>query len=478
VPSADGEALYFTGKKREDSMGDEDIYLSVWENGQWQPARNLGGEINTVNNESANSVSADGNQLIIYGNFAESRGEGDNFYIEKTAEGWSEIRHFNWPINSIYFDSDGFLTADGKAMLFTSDRRGVVGDYHPKDQPFHGSTWGNTDIWVCAKTDSGWGEPVNLGKVINTPFAERSPFLHPDGKTLYFSSEGHYGLGRLDVFKATRLSDTSWTQWSSPVNLGAEINTAGDDWGYKISTSGEEAYFAASGDPQGYGGYDIYSVVLPSAARPRAVATIRGRVADEQDSPLPAAIKWENLSTGQVVGELASNPQNGNYFIVLPLGANYGYFAEKEGYYPVSANIDLSDSTAAVNIIHDITLVKIEEIKQTGTAVRINNIFFDFDKTELKPESYPELNRLAGILKQNPDVKIEISGHTDDVGSDDYNLELSLGRAQAVVDYLAAQGCSRLNLKPRGYGEARPVEPNQTESGRAANRRVEFKFLQ
>lgn len=481
VPTADGRYLYFTGKDRSDGFGKEDIFVSIFENGRWGKAENLGAGVtgvNTMRNESLCSISADGNRLILFGNYAGSFGGGDIFYSDRTRQGWGRMQHLPRPINSIYFESDGFISSDGKVILFSSDRPANIGEFHPKDEPFHGNTWGNTDIYVSLRTPEGYSEPVNLGPCINTHYAERTPFLHPDGKTLYFSSDGHYGLGRLDVFKTVRLSETSWTSWSEPVNLGKEINTAGDDWGYTVATSGEVAYFAAYEVDAGHGGYDIYSITLPSQARPEAVATISGNVMDEKGNSLAAAIKWENLATGENVGELRSNPQDGSYFIVLPLGANYGYYAEKEGYYPVSKNVDLTEQTEAVDITEDIALASISEIRQKGTAVRINNIFFDFDRYSLWPESFPELNRLAKILKENPETRVEIAGHTDDIGSDEYNLELSRKRAQSVVGYLISAGCSRTGLIPRGYGEQKPIDTNETEQGRAVNRRVEFKFLQ
>lgn len=476
VPTADDRWLYFTGKERPDSRGGEDIFVSESKQGFWQTAHNLGYRVNSGSHESANSVSADGNRLILLANYPGSFGGGDNFTVEKTRLGWSMPEHFPRPLNTIYFDSDGFETADGKALLFTSDRPGNLGGFHPKGEAYHGNYWGNTDIYVSLKTDTGWGDPINLGPSINTPFAERSPFLHPDGKTLYFSSDGHPGLGRTDVFCSTRLSDTSWTCWSEPRNLGREINTPGDDWGYKVATSGEVAYFAAHGGADSYGGYDIYAITLPGAARPKAVARISGRVADPRGNPLEAAIKWENLGTGENAGELSSDPADGSYFIVLPLGSNYGYYAEREGYYPIAKNLDLKDSTRAFSLTEDIVLVRIEEIRE-GVAVRINNIFFDFDKAELKPESYPELERLTRFLAENPDARIEIAGHTDDRGTDAYNLELSAKRAQAVVDYLASEGIPKERLEPKGYGEEKPVASNETDEGRAQNRRVEFRFV-
>jgi outer membrane protein OmpA-like peptidoglycan-associated protein len=477
IPTADGCYLYFTAKDRIGGIGEEDAFVSEYTNGRWGQAARLGRGINTASNEAISSISADGNRLVLFGNYADGFGGGDVFYVDRTREGWGGIEHFPRPVNSVYFEADGFITSDGKAILFASDRPGNVGEFHPKDEPFHGNTWGNTDIYISLRTDEGWSEPTNLDPTINTPYAERTPFLHPDGKTLYFSSDGHYGLGRMDVFKSTRLSDSSWTCWSEPVNLGREINTAGDDWGYAISTSGEIAYFAAYGGEGSFGGYDIYSITLPGQARPEAVATIQGKVTDKSGNPLDAAIKWEDLTTGQNVGQLRSNPTNGTYFIVLPMGRNYGYYAEQEGYYPVSKNIDIRNQTETMDITEDIVMVSIAEIREEGTAVRINNIFFEFDRCSLRSESYPELNRLADLLKENPRIEVEIAGYTDNVGSDTYNLELSLRRANSVVEYLASVGCERANLIPKGYGEEQPVATNQTEEGRAQNRRVEFKFL-
>ena len=477
VPSADGLLLYFLGRHRSDCYGGEDVFVSHLQNGKWQKAVNLGKSINTNLNEAIQSISADGNRIILFGNYDESFGKGDIFYADKTKDGWFDIQHFPKSINSQYFDADASMTSDGKAMLFTSDRPGGVGSLHEKSELFHGHYGGNTDIYVSLKTEEGWSEPINLGPAINTPYIERTPFLHPDGKTLYFSSDGHYGLGRLDVFKAVRLSEDSWTEWSEPVNLGKEINTADDDWGYQVATLGDVAYFSARGKSGGFGGSDIYSITLPEEVRPEAVATISGKVTDGSGKVLEAVIKWEDLSTGENVGQLKSNPQDGSYFIVLPLGKNYGYYAEKEGYYPVSNNIDLQDETESLNITEDIVLLLIEKIKEEEIPVRINNIFFDFDKSELRPESFPELNRLAKVLQENPDRKVEISGHTCSMGTEAYNRDLSKRRAQSVVGYLISVGCDDASLISTGYGESKPIASNETEEGRSQNRRVEFRFL-
>jgi outer membrane protein OmpA-like peptidoglycan-associated protein len=474
IPTADGIKIYFIGNDRTGGYGGEDVFVSEFIDGVWNEASNLGRCINTDINEGIVGVSADGNTLLLFGNYDSSLGEGDIYYTDKTINGWNGLHHFPRPVNSKYWECDASITCDGKAVLYTSDRPGGVGGFHKKDSEFNLHCRGNTDIYISLKCDKGWSEPINLGAIVNTPYCERTPFLHPDGKTLYFSSDGHYGLGALDVYKTVRLNDTSWTEWSEPVNLGKEINTVGSDWGYKVSTCGNVAYFSACDENEAY---DIYSINLPKETRPELVATICGKITNSNGHPLDADIKWEDLSTGENAGQLKSNPQDGTYFIALPLGKNYGYYAQSEGYYPLSHNINLLDTTGAVNITENIILVSIEEMKEKEIAVRINNIFFDYNEYEIKPESFPELDRLANILNQNQDAKIEIAGHTDDIGSDSYNLELSGKRAQAVVNHLISLGCCSENLIARGYGESKPLVSNETEEGCTQNRRVEFRFI-
>ena len=473
VLTIDGLKMYFTfsgGNK-----GGEDIYYSLLNTGTWIKPKNMGAPFSTKENDAVNSVSADGNTLILFGSYKGHLGGGDNFYVQKTAKGWSEIKPFPVPVNSKYWDCDGFLTADGNAFLFTSDRKGGIGEYVQGGQFFHGEYDGNTDIWVSVKTDSGWGIPVNPGAVINTPYSERSPFLHPDGKTLYFSSNGHFGLGSLDVFKSVRLNDSSWTDWSEPVNLGKEINTAGYDVAYKISTDGNYAYFSSDREG-GKGGYDIYSIKLPPEARPeKNVVTVQGKVTDEHSNPLDAALLWHNLTSGSKAGSLTSNPETGEYIITLPTGAEYSYFAEKTGYYSVSNNIDLFSESSFKELTVDIVLQSVKSLEQT--SVVLNNIYFDFDKYELKPSSYVELDRVLKFLNDNPAVKIEISAHTDFKGSDEYNLQLSQQRAESVVNYLISKGINPGMLLAKGYGEANPVASNETEEGMRKNRRVEMKII-
>jgi outer membrane protein OmpA-like peptidoglycan-associated protein len=477
VITIDGKRLYFTGSDRKDGVGGEDIFYTDFIDGQWQKPKLLGPPFSTKEDDAINSISADGNTLVLFGNYKGAIGGGDNFYVEKTATGWSAIKPFPKPVNSIYWDCDGFLTADGKAFLFTSDRKGGIGEFHRGGIFFHGEYEGNTDIYVSLKNDSGWSKPINLGSTINTPFSERSPFLHPDGKTLYFSSDGHYGLGSLDVFKSVKLSDTSWTEWSEPVNLGKDINTSGFDVAYKISTDGDYAFFS-SDRPGGKGAYDIYSIKLPEDAKPQKnVVTINGKVTDEKGNPLDASLKWFNLELNSLAGNLTSNPETGDYLIVLPVGIKYSYFAEKTGYYSVSKDIDLDSQSAHKELVENITLVSLKSLQESEEAIKLNNIYFDFNKYELRPESFFELERVYKFLSDNPSINIEISAHTDSKGSDEYNMSLSQKRAESVVSYLVSKGVSPGRLIAKGYGKSQPVASNDTEEGRAMNRRVEMKIL-
>jgi outer membrane protein OmpA-like peptidoglycan-associated protein len=474
-PTPDGKVLFFSSS-RPGGYGGEDVWVSVIKDGKWQKPVNVGRAINNVNNETVDNVRPDGNGLFLSGTFPGTFGQFDIYYVETTQDGWGALDHYPMPINSKYQDEGGNLSANGKALVFTSDRPGAVGGYIPYGSLYHGSVQGNMDIYVCLKTEDGWSQPINLGPTINTPYSERSAYLHPDGKTLYFCSEGHYGLGRLDVFKSVRLREDSWTEWSEPVNLGKEINGSNDDWGYKICLSGDSAFFAAENRSDGYGGWDLYTVTLPKTAKPDTVIAIQGFVKDRKGRALEAVIKWEDLATGENVGTLKSNPRDGSYIIFLTKGKNYGYYAEKQGYYPSSNNIDLRKNIKSNSITENIILTSIKEMQTEKAKVSLNNIFFDFDKFELKPESYHELDRLVAFIKDYSPKVIHIDGHTDNVGLESYNAELSEKRAESVRSYLNKKGITNINYEIKGYGASRPVAPNDSDENRALNRRVEIWF--
>ena len=425
-------------------------------------------DLNTADgNEAALSISADGNMMLLFYN-------GDIYYSEKIIGGWSGKKIFPSINLEDDWEADASITADGNAVIFTSDRKGGIGLHHPFSTSYHGGYSGNTDIYISVKTETGWSKPFNIGTDINTPFAERTPFLHPDMKTLYFSSEGHNSIGKLDVYKSTRLNENSWTEWSEPVNLGKEINSPNKEWGYKISTDGKIAYYTNFHD----GESDINFIELPKELQPEIVITISGTVTDKNTKKtLKANIIWEDLQTNKKVGQLQSDPNTGKYIITLPMGKNYGFYVEKNEYYPLSGNIDLTKKEQSENIVKHFQLITIESIINEQVAIPLKNVFFDYDKYSLKPESFPELNRFANFLKKNPNLKIEISGHTDDKGADDYNNNLSGNRAKSVKKYLVSQGCNENMLSAKGYGKFKPIADNSTEAGRAKNRRVEFKVL-
>jgi outer membrane protein OmpA-like peptidoglycan-associated protein len=462
--TTDGKQLYFCGFRREDNLGSEDIFVSDLKNGQWDKPQLVKG-LNTVKgNEAPESITADGTRLLIFMS-------GDIHYTDKTKDGWDILRPFT-TINTKYWEGDVMITSDGQTMIFSSDRPGGIGDFHKKDEEFHGYIGGNIDIYISHKINNSWGVPINIGATINTPYCERCAFLHPDMKTMYFSSDGHPGLGKMDVFKTTRLYDTSWTQWSEPVNLGKEINTSQDDWGYRISTDGNFGYFSAfAGD-----NYDILYFNLLNEFKPENVATISGKLLDLNGKPVEATIRWDDLTTGKPIGESKSNP-DGSYFIVLPLNKLYGFYVDKEQYFPVSGNLDLRITKQAINKTNNIQMVRISEMKEQGLKIQLKNLFFDNDKFDLKPESYPELDRLVEILQKNKELKLEISGHTDNNGTDEHNQTLSENRVKSVREYLVKKGCKAANLTSVGYGEKKPIATNDTEEGRGMNRRVEVRFI-
>jgi outer membrane protein OmpA-like peptidoglycan-associated protein len=340
---------------------------------------------------------------------------------------------------------------------------------------YHGDKQLNGDIYISTRNRHGnWSRAVSIGSTINTKYSERSPFLHPDMKTLYFSSDGHGGLGKLDVYKSTRLYDSCWNCWSEPVNMGKEINTVESDWGYKISTDGEKGYFAKKAEGSKH--EDIFYVNIPPYLRPGFVATISGKLYNTKNEPISADMRWEDLTNGDIIGQSKSDPTDGSYFIVLPMGKIYGYYVDKDDHFPLSNNIDLRDSSKPIDIEEDINLLSFKEMIDEGIAVPINNLFFDFGKYQLLPYSIPELKRVATIIKSN-NLKVEISGHTDNVGDDKSNLYLSEQRAKSVKDFLINEGCDSSLLTIVGFGETQPKETNETEKGRAKNRRVELKII-
>lgn len=469
--SVDNHDLYYCrADKKTNGTVDENIYVASKVNGQWQESTYLGGVNTHQDNEGALAISADKQALII---FKGSSGDGDMQMLEKTAKGWQKTNAFSETINSPAWDADAMISSDGNVLFFVSERKEVL-DLVSKGnlQGFHGSGSPNRDIFVSLKDINGnWQKPINIGDAINTPFSERTPFLHPDMKTLYFSSDGHSGLGRLDVYKTTRLDD-SWTNWSTPVNLGKSINTEKNDWGYRVSTDGKTVFFAATNAQLNE---DIFQSELPEKFRPQIVSSIAGHLTDRQGQPIEAEIIWEDMETGKEVGRLKSNPADGRFFIALPNDKQYSYFVFKEHYFPKSNHIDLRGKAGRIALEEKMEMIKIDEMVEHGISLPLKNLFFETNKYQIKNSSYLELDRLVDLVKKY-ELNILISGHTDNAGSVQSNIELSQNRARAVRSYLIEKGCPSDKIQAKGYGESQPVDDNNTKEGRKHNRRVEVRF--
>jgi outer membrane protein OmpA-like peptidoglycan-associated protein len=325
-------------------------------------------------------------------------------------------------------------------------------------------------------SDSSWTEPINLGDVINSAGEESAPFLALDDRTLYFSSNGFSGYGGSDLYVSKRLDD-SWTNWSEPENLGPEINSTLEDLFFNIPANSEFAYYSRGISENNA---DIYRVKLPILRKPEAWVTVRGKIVDgETGRPLGAKVIYERLPDGKETGIAQTNPETGEYEIRLPGGSIYGIRAEAPDRVSESQNLDLTGITEDRTIdVRDFNLgnIKVTAIAEDVTVV-MNNVFFDFDKAELKPESHPELNRIVSLMMERIGMEIEVAGHTDAMGPESYNQGLSQRRARAVVTYLSENGIDMRRLKVVYFGESKPVDDNETEEGRSKNRRVEFKIL-
>ncbi len=449
VISTDGGRMYFTGRGRVDNLGGEDIFLSEKVDGDWQAGQLVPMLSSRSDNESAESVSADGQSMILFKS-------GKLSYSEWRDSSWTLPAPMPPQINCGSWQADARLTADGSALLFAARKEN-----------------GDIDIYVSVKQEDGsWGERINLGPMINTRHTDRSPFLHPDMKTLYFSSAGHIGLGKLDVFKSVRL-DSSWANWSEPANLGRVINNKGDNWGYRISTDGELAYYSAL-DGGSTRNLDLFEIGVPTGMQPDELSTVRGLVISQNGQPLEAELIWRVLETKKEVQRLDASAGSGEFFLTLPRRIRYSYTARAEGYFPQSGSIDLSDGHRDLSL--EIVLTSLEEMKSEDIALPIDNLFFETAKYEIQPPSFPSLDELAAAVITH-ELAIEILGHTDNVGEESDNLLLSRNRAEAVRAYLLEKGCRPERLLAKGFGESQPIDTNDSREGRGRNRRVEIRVV-
>jgi len=451
--TADESTLIFTRKIN----NNEDFYKSVKVDGKWQTATYLSNNINTPNyNEGAQSLSQDGKYLFFTGcNRPDGLGRCDIYIAEKKGDDWGKPFDLQPPVNTPGWESQPSISADGRTLYFVSNRKGGYGGY---------------DIWKSTVTDKGWSEPENLGPNINTPYDEQSPFIHPDDSTLYFCSNGWPGMGGKDLFVSHLGKDG---KWQKPVNLGYPINSSGDENGLTVTANGNYAFFA-SNNLNGYGGFDIYTFELPPSMRPHMVTYVKGVVTDiNTKQPLEAAVEIIDLEKNLPVYQDYSSAEQGDFLATITSGKNYGLNVSKDGYLFYSANFSLIGHEAKDPYILSIELSPIE----IGNKVVLNNIFFDTNKFDIKPDSKAELQKLLDFLTLNPTIHIEISGHTDDVGNDQANQTLSENRAKAVYQYLIASSIDPQRLIYKGYGQTQPIVPNTSDENRSRNRRTEFKII-
>ncbi|MCB0587501.1 MAG: OmpA family protein [Phaeodactylibacter sp.] len=449
--SADGQRLFFCR-----NMGhNEDIYASNREEKGWGAPYPIEALNTPGKHEAPLAISADNTTLLMYDG-------GIVKYTDKQGKGWSPPRNFFSGEHTPEWQGSTTFASNREAVIFAARTMDIIGARNDD----------NIDLFISMRQpDGGWGRPVNLGTTLNTPFEDRSPFLHPDMRTLYFSSRGHGGLGNLDVFVTTRIGD-GWMEWTTPVNLGKEVNTTGRDWGYKISTDGKTAYFSADAPGKRE---ELFRMPVPERFRPRPVSTIRGRILGLDGKPVAAELLLEDLSTGEPAGQIKPDPETGEFFATLPSGRLYSYTVEGPGLYPATNNIDLRDSTSIQEAEQNIEVPTLEEIQEGGITLPLKNLFFDTDKFSIKPESFSELSRLAELVKAYG-LQVEVAGHTDHIGGAEYNQQLSRKRAEAVRSFLLNQGVAPEQVSAAGYGLAQPIGDNETEEGRALNRRVEIRF--
>lgn len=466
VLTADESTMIFTTRRAESTGRNldyaglffEDIYISHKTDSVWSKAESIGRPINTIGNEATVGISIDGQTILIY---KDDNGDGNIYTTSLNGNLWTLPKKLNDNINTTSWEPSAFISADGNTLYFTSNREGG---------------FGGRDLYSSKKTTDGdWGIAVNLGPTINTPFDEDAPFIHPDGVTLYFTSNGHKTMGGFDIFSTSMLANNEWT---TPVNIGFPINTTDDDIYYIVSPDNKRAYYSSFKDG-GFGEKDNYAITFYEY-KESPLTVLKGEISDIYGKvPRIIEITVTDNETGELVGIYHSNSKTGEYLFILPSGKNYNITHESEGYLFQSVNMDVSQNK---KYYFSQNTIQLEPIA-VGSKVVLNNIFFDFDKATLRNISNVELSKLFKLLTKNPGMVVEISGHTDSKGSEEYNVKLSEERAQSVVNYLIEKGINKNQMVAKGYGKSDPAANNINADGsdnpenRQLNRRAELKII-
>ncbi len=460
--SADDKTMFFTSRRPTSIPEDvdpqgrsyEDVYIATKdENGNWQDAVNIGDPINTRNHDATIGLSADGKTLYIYDG---KHNNGDILISKLEGDKWTTPVALPDPINTKYQENAISFTPDNKWAYFVSNRPGGVGQ---------------KDIWR-AESDGkgGFKNAKALSNTINTKFNEQAVFISSDGKTMYFSSEGHKTMGGFDIFKSALNASG---EWDEPQNIGYPVNTAGDDVFFVTSSDGTRAYFSSQ-KLNSLGEQDVYMYVFAESDQDEEAENIviRGNVKDEKTGKsLPAVLTFTDTKTNEVI-KVKSDPQTGEFLASVPKGKNYALNITSNGYTMLSESINPNDNQNK-NFVLNLDMNQNSECK----PIELQNVWFGFDKIELLPESHGELNQLAEFLKGCDNYMVEIGGYASSDGDYKYNVKLSKRRAEAVAAYLYTKGVNQASVKTVGYGPENPIGNNKTKAGRLKNRRVEFKLI-
>lgn len=480
--TVDGETILFTRRIKDGRVQgrfkeQEDFFVSQLESNMWQTATPMPTNVNTVNNEGAPTIAADGRTLIFvgcadqlgsYGENREGRGSCDLFITKKLGSRWTDPQNLPGTLNSIHWETQPSLSADGKTLYFI---RGIRGR----------NATNNSDIYVSNLQVNGeWSTPQRLPDHINTPGREESVMIHPDGKTLYFASRGHIGMGGSDLY-VTRLNDKG--EWSAPENLGYPINTEFDENSLMVGPDGEVAFFASDREG-GYGDLDIYYFVMPENMRPTKTLYFEGFVYNANTkNPIPGKFQLIDIETGKEVIYSEADPLTGEFTVSLPVNREYVLNVSYPGYAFYSDNFNMTEPEGMEAFHKDVPLTPLTS--ETSEGIPLANVFFDLDKATLRKKSFIELDKLVSFLNENPDIHIEIGGHTDSRGNN--NQELSEKRAKAVMEYLISKAISSDRMTFKGYGSTRPIITDAEiakisgeavqEIAHQKNRRVEYKIM-